>query len=659
MPEDRILDTLNTPEDLKEIEINKLARLAEELRDVIIERVSINGGHLASNLGVIELTIALHYVFDSPDDKIVWDVGHQSYAHKLLTGRYKLFHTLRQYKGLSGFPRLKESPHDVFGTGHSSTSISAALGILNARDILRSHESEVMSQEGVRSQKSEEGRKKNKVIAVIGDGALTSGLAFEGLNHAGHLKKDLIVILNDNEMSISRNVGALSAYLSKILTGDFYKRFKRETKAILEGIPKVGERVVKLVQKAEGSMKGFFLPGGLFEDLGFNYIGPIDGHDIPLLIETFKGVGNVEEPTLIHIVTKKGKGYKFSEDDPCIYHGVGPFDQDKGIKVPEKKMSCPERMGFKETFSAVFGEEIVKLAEEDKRVVAITAAMKEGTGLTHFAERFPKRFYDVGIAESHAVTFAAGLATQGLRPVVAIYSTFLQRAYDQIVHDVCLQNLPVTFAIDRAGIVGEDGATHQGIFDISFLRHIPNMTIMAPKDGKELREMLRFALILNMPSAIRYSRGSIVNIETKDENEPIKLGKAEVLINGDDLLIIAVGNTVYPSLKAAERLQGNGVNATLVNARFIKPLDEELILSLSKKIKRIITVEENVAAGGFGSAILEFLNKEGIRDVDLKIIAINDEFVEHGSQDVLRNKYGLDEEGIYRTALTLIEERQR
>jgi 1-deoxy-D-xylulose-5-phosphate synthase len=635
-----LIEKIKSPQDLKSLKTEDLNALAEELRNIIIERVSINGGHLASNLGVVELTIALHYVFNSPEDKIVWDVGHQSYSHKLLTGRYKDFHTLRKYKGLSGFPKILESPHDVFGTGHSSTSISAALGILEARDII------------FRSQKPEARSQKYKVIAVIGDGALTSGLAFEGLNHAGHLKKDLIVILNDNEMSISPNVGALSNYLNKVLTGTFYKKFKKETKAFLEGIPKIGETVAKIAQKAEGSMKGFFLPGGLFEDLGFNYLGPIDGHDIPLLIETLNSIKDANEPTLIHVVTKKGKGYKFSEEDPCIYHGVGPFEANTGIQC----LNTPSLYDSKLAYSDVFGNALMEIAESDKRVVAITAAMREGTGLAAFAERFPERFYDVGIAEPHAVTFAAGLASQGSKPVVAIYSTFLQRAYDAIIHDVCLQYLPVVFAIDRAGIVGEDGATHQGMFDISFLRNIPNLLFMAPKNGYELKAMLRFAIEHNGPSAIRYPRGKTEDKRIRGSEDKIEMGRAEILMGGDDVAIIAVGNAVHPSLKAAEILKGDGINACVVNARFIKPLDEELIISLSERIKRIITVEENVLAGGFGSAVLECLNKAGMSDVAAKRIGIDDRFVEHGSQGILRKEYGLDEEGISKTALAFLKE---
>jgi 1-deoxy-D-xylulose-5-phosphate synthase len=616
-----LIEKISSPQDLKSLAPEELSALSEELRTLIIERVSINGGHLASNLGVVELTIALHYVYNSPKDKIVWDVGHQSYSHKLLTGRSRDFPTIRQHGGIAGFPKMSESPHDVFGTGHSSTSISAALGIAEAGDRL-----------------GEEG----KVVAVIGDGALTSGLAFEGLNHAGHLKKDLVVILNDNEMSISQNVGALSNYLSKVLTGTFYQKFKKETKAILEGIPKIGESVAKIAHRAEGSLKGFFLPGGLFVDLGFNYVGPVDGHDIPLLIETLQRIGSVQGPVLFHVVTTKGKGYKFSEDDPCIYHGTGPFEVDTGL-VPGTAKTAEDCV----TFSDAFGVALTEIAAEDERVLAISAAMKEGTGLTVFAEKFPERFYDVGIAEPHAVTFAAGLASRGLRPVVAIYSTFLQRGYDEIVHDVCLQNLPVIFAIDRAGIVGEDGPTHQGLFDISYLRHIPNLICMTPRDDSELTAMLKFALAHNGPSAIRYPRGKVKkHAASNGKRQPVIMGKAEVMVEGNDMAIVAVGTAVYVSLKAAEMLKGEGINASVVNARFIKPLDEELILSLASKVKRIVTVEENILAGGFGSAVLECLNNAGIKDVAVKRIGIGDVFVEHGSQAVLRKKYGLDADGI-------------
>ncbi|MGD0884865.1 MAG: 1-deoxy-D-xylulose-5-phosphate synthase [Thermodesulfovibrionales bacterium] len=614
-----LLQTITSPEDLKRLPKDKLQAVAEELRQVIIEQVSSCGGHLASNLGVIELTIALHYVLNTPADKIVWDVGHQSYPHKLLTGRYQRFSTLRKHGGLSGFPKIDESPYDVFGTGHSSTSISAALGIIEARDKKGEH---------------------FKVIAVIGDGSMTAGLAFEGLNHAGQLKKDLVVILNDNEMSISPNVGALSAYLNRILTGEAYQKFKRDTRSFLEHIPRVGMPVSKLAQRTEEMFKGFFLPGILFEELGFNYIGPIDGHDTELLIDTFKRVFSADSPTLIHVITKKGKGYKFSENDPCIFHGIGPFDMDTGVTTADCTIPA---------FSDVFGQAVTELAAKDIRITAISAAMREGTGLDCFAKRYPDRFYDVGIAEPHAVTFAAGLASQGLRPVVAIYSTFLQRAYDEIVHDVCLQNLPVVFAIDRAGIVGEDGPTHQGLFDISFLRHIPNLLFMAPRDGEELKSMLRFAIQHDGPSAIRFPRGKITQgILYSTQHPDLVVGKAEIVADGDDIAIVAVGNTVYPALKAAEMLGKDAIKACVINARFIKPLDEELIISLAERTKRIITVEENILAGGFGSAVLECIAKAGLNDVQVRRIGLDDLFVEHGSQSLLRKKYGLDEDGIYR-----------
>jgi 1-deoxy-D-xylulose-5-phosphate synthase len=612
-----LIKDIESPDDLKKLSRDDLLLLADELREIIIGQVASDGGHLASNLGVVELTIALHYVFNTPEDKIVWDVGHQSYSHKLLTGRYKKFSTLRKHKGLAGFPRIDESPYDSFGTGHSSTSISAAVGMIEARD-----------------KKGE----KFKVIPVIGDGAMTAGLAFEGLNHAGQLKKDIIVILNDNEMSISKNVGALSAYLSRILTGDIYQRFKKETRSFIELIPGVGGQVSKMAQRAEDTLKGLLTPGMVFRELGYNYVGPIDGHDIDLLIETLNRVKTAEEPVLLHLITKKGRGYKFSEKDPCVFHGIGPFDMCTGTVTADT--SVP-------TYSEVFGRSLTELAKKDIRVVAISAAMREGTGLDIFAEKYPERFYDVGIAESHAVTFAAGLASQGIRPVVAIYSTFLQRAYDQIVHDVCLQNLPVIFAIDRAGIVGEDGPTHQGLFDISYLRHIPNLVFMAPKDAGELKSMLRLALHHDGPSAIRYPRGRVKRGIEYESPAELGIGKGELIEDGGDMAIIAVGNTVHPALKAAKSLKKDGIGVCLINARFIKPLDEGLIISVAQRVKRIVTVEENVLAGGFGSAVLECLNRAGLADVSLRRIGIDDEFVEHGSQTILRKKYGLDEEGLY------------
>jgi 1-deoxy-D-xylulose-5-phosphate synthase len=618
-----ILEKIDSPLDLKKLSLDELRLLADELRQIIIQTVSVNGGHLASSLGVIETTIALHYVFNTPDDKIIWDVGHQSYSHKLLTGRKNRFSTIRKENGLSGFPKIEESEYDAFGTGHSSTSISAALGIIEGRD---------------------KNKENFKVIAVIGDGAMTGGLAFEGLNNAGHLKKDLIVILNDNEMSISRNVGALSAYMNRILTGEFYRKFKKETKSFLEGIPKVGGQVAKIAQKAEETIKGLLLPGILFEELGFDYVGPIDGHNTELLIETLKRIKTSTSPTLIHVITKKGKGYEFSEKNPCIFHGVGPFELETGSPISSKNSI---------SYSSAFGIFLSELAENDQRIIAVSAAMKEGTGLNCFAEKFPDRFYDVGIAEPHAVTFAAGLASRGLKPVVAIYSTFLQRAYDEIVHDVCLQKLPVIFAIDRAGIVGEDGPTHHGLFDVSYLRHIPNLVFMSPKDGAELKQMLEFAIKYQGPSAIRYPRGKVPdNLFTDSE---VTMGKGEILKNGTDIALIATGSCVIPALSAAEKLEKDGIKATLVNARFIKPLDKELILSIASRISKIVTIEESCLQGGFGSSVLECLNDSGI-EVKVRRLGIPDRFVEQGQPDRLRAKYGLDCEGIYLSSLAFLRE---
>jgi 1-deoxy-D-xylulose-5-phosphate synthase len=624
------LEDIQSPDDIKKLGLEELSGLSEELRELIIERVSINGGHLSSNLGVIELSIALHYVFDTPHDKIIWDVGHQSYTHKLLTGRYKKFSSLRKFNGISGFPNISESPHDAFGTGHSSTSISAATGIIEARDKKGEH---------------------YKVIAVIGDGAMTSGLAFEGLNHAGHLKKDLIVILNDNEMSISKNVGALSAYLTRILTGERFQKFKKTSQAFVENIPKLGGHFSKLAKKAEETIKGLFLPGILFEELGFNYIGPIDGHDIGLLIETLRNVKTSESPTLVHVITKKGKGYEFSEKDPCIFHGVGPFEIETGHPISNGSLDSL-------TYGDIFAQKLTELAEVNPFIVAITAAMKEGTGLGCFEDKFPDRFYDVGIAEPHAVTFAAGLAIAGMRPVVAIYSTFLQRAYDEIVHDICIQKLPVVFAIDRAGIVGEDGATHQGVFDLSYLRHIPNLTIMAPKDGLELRDMLDLALRLKGPSAIRYPRGR-TNSSLSFSALPLHEGEAEILRDGSAIALVALGSTVRHALMASERLEKEGISALVANMRFVKPMDTAMLISIASKVNKIITIEDNVIAGGFGSAVIEALNHMEITDVKIKMLGLPDKFIEHGSQAELMGKYGIDEEGIYNSALSFIGERAR
>mgnify|MGYP001563572602 FL=1 len=621
------LEGINSPRDLKKIKKDQLPGLAEEIRKRIIEVVSEKGGHLAPNLGVVELTIALHYVFDSPKDKLIWDVGHQSYTHKLLTGRRDRFHTLREFNGMSGFPKREESPHDVFNVGHGGTSISAALGIVEARD-----------------------RNKDdyKVVAIIGDGSISSGLAFEGLNHAGGLKKDLVVILNDNEMSISKNVGAISAYLSRIITGQFYTIVKQETEHLLKNIPRIGGPMLKAAKMAEESLKGMIVPGLLFEELGFRYIGPIDGHRMDHLMITFENIRRLKGPILVHVITKKGKGYPPAEKDPALFHGTPPFIIQTG--EPKSRSSAP-------SYTKIFGDTLVRLARRDRRIVAITAAMPEGTGLLGFAREFPDRFYDVGMAEQHAVTFAAGLASAGLRPFVAIYSTFLQRAYDQIVHDVCLQGLPVVFCIDRGGIVGEDGSTHHGIFDLAYLRHIPSMTIMAPKDENEFQHMLYTATRTESPVAIRYPRGSGAGVNLEEKMIRIQLGRWERLSGGDDLAIFASGSTVYTALEAVKRLQENGISATLLNGRFIKPLDRDLILKTIERTKTVVTVEEHLLDGGFGAAVLELLEKEGVSgSVRVKRIGIPDQFIEHGSQEILRLKYGLDPDGIMKTISGFLRE---
>ena len=554
-------------------------------------------------------------------------MGHQSYAHKILTGRRERFHTLRQYKGISGFPRREESIYDAFNVGHSSTSISAALGIAEARCL-----------------KGEE----HKVIAVIGDGSLMAGLAWEGLNQAGHIKKDFIVILNDNEMSISPNVGALSAYLSRIITGQFYNRFKTEMVNFVNTIPSIGKSMLKVAKQSEEFLKGLLVPGLLFEELGFRYIGPISGHRFDHLLENLQNVKNLHGPILIHILTNKGKGYAPAEENPITFLGTGPFDVKTG-RPSSKKTSAP-------SYTQVFAQTLIKLTKNNNNIIAITAGMPNGTGLDKFSEAFPDKFYDVGIAEQHAITFAAGMAAEGLRPVTAIYSTFLQRGYDQILHDVCYQNLPVVFVLDRAGIVGEDGATHNGLFDLSYLRSIPNMIIMAPKDENELQHMLKTALSCECPVAVRYPRGKGYGVALDKQLKDLPIGKAEVLQDGDDLVILAVGGSVYPSLNAAERLKEAKIKTGIVNVRFVKPLDKELICTLARKVGRIITVEENVLSGGFGSSVLETLGESDIQGVKVKCLGINDVFVEHGSQSILRKKYGLDVEGIVRSAREILDE---
>jgi 1-deoxy-D-xylulose-5-phosphate synthase len=623
VPESPRLSDIGSPADLKKVPREKLPSVAAQLREMIVRNVARTGGHLASSLGVVELTIALHYVFDCPTDRIVWDVGHQAYAHKILTGRRDAFPTLRTFGGISGFPRISESPCDAFGTGHSGTSISAALGMAVARDM-----------RGAR----------NRVVAVIGDGSLSSGLSLEGLNQAGHQKRDLVVVLNDNEWSISQNVGALSGYLNRIMTGKFYTSFRKRVENILKSMPH-GEFMVRIARKSEELTKGFIVPGLLFEELGFKYIGPIPGHDIDTLVGTFQNLANLEGPVLVHVVTSKGKGYAPAETNPEYFHGVGCFDPETGEGVGAT--TGP-------TYTDVFGETIVAIARENPKVVAITAAMCSGTGLAEFRKTFPDRFFDVGIAESHAVTFAAGLAREGKLPVVAIYSTFLQRAFDQIIHDVCIQNLPVVFAVDRGGIVGADGATHQGLFDLSFLRQIPNLSVMAPRDEAELARMLRTAVAAGRPVAVRYPRGIGMGVPPPSSSETVPWGKGELLAEGKDVLLVGIGATVSSCLYAAEVLSKRGVSAAVVDARFVKPLDGELLLPLVRRIGRVITAEENVLAGGFGSAVLELLEENGEQPQQFRRIGVRDRFVEHGAPAELRAAYGLSDDHVIEEALRMV-----
>lgn len=601
-----MLNRIEDPSDLKKLYLKDMPALAKELREFLVENVSRTGGHLAPSLGVVELTLALHYVFDSGRDQIVWDVGHQSYIHKIITGRKDRFSTLRQYQGISGFPKREESIHDTFNTGHSSTSISAALGFALARDRLGQD---------------------HHVVAVIGDGALTGGQAFEALNQVGHQGINLLVILNDNEMSITHNVGAMSSYLSRLRADPFYTRRKRDIEYILRKIPNVGPSMVKAVERLKDSLKYLLVPGILFEELGYTYLGPIDGHNILELTKVLNKAKSLKGPVLLHAITQKGRGYGPAEKNPAVFHGVGPFELDSGVVI--KKTDLP-------TYTAVFGETLVDLARRDCRVVAISAAMTDGTGLGLFAQKYPERFVDVGIAEQNAVTVAAAMALQGLKPVVAIYSSFLQRAYDQIVHDVCLQQAPVIFALDRAGLVGEDGATHHGAFDLTYLRHIPGMAVMAPKDEEELRQMLYTSLHHDGPVAVRYPRGQAVGVPLTSEYEKLPWGKGEVMTKGTDLLLIAVGTMVYPALAVQEILKEGGISTTVINARFIKPLDEQLLCDAVKKHPFFVTMEENVLAGGFGSAVLELLARQGIEYKKCLNIALPDAFVTHGSTKVLK-----------------------
>lgn len=611
-----LFEKIHSPADLKPLTLDELVELAAEIRAEVIATVTKTGGHLASNLGVVELTLAIHYLYNCPDDQIVWDVGHQSYIHKLLTGRKERFETLRQYGGIAGFTKRHESDYDPFGAGHASTSISATLGLAEARDLLK---------------------RKRHVIAVIGDGALTGGLSFEGLNNAGAQKKDLLVILNDNSMSISPNVGAISKYLTNLMTDESYNKLRGDIWRFL-GRLKQADKVRATVSHFEAQLKGILVPGVIFEKLGFRYFGPIDGHDLPLLIKTMGHIKELPGPRLLHVITQKGKGYEPAEKDAMKYHGVAAM---KISGKAEKEAALPD-------YTSVFGRKMVALGQKDPKLIAITAAMTSGTGLTAFAETFPERFYDVGIAEQHAVCFAAGMAAGGAHPVCAIYSTFLQRAYDQIIHDVALQKLPVIFCIDRAGLVGEDGPTHHGSFDLTYLRAVPNMTIAAPADGDELEKMLDYVVDNRFgPVAIRYPRGA-VPYAVGTHPSRFEWGRWEVLSSGSELAIIATGSMVAPCRKVIEKLAASGINATLINGRFVKPLDTEMLSETAERFEKIVTVEENTVNGGFGSAVMEYLIESGYRGRVLRL-GIPDRFVQHGSRPLLLKEVGLDEEGIFRS----------
>jgi 1-deoxy-D-xylulose-5-phosphate synthase len=615
----RILPRINSPDDLKGLSVRELEELASEIREFIIDTISKVGGHLGASLGVVELTLAVHYVFNAPRDKIVWDTGHQGYVHKIITGRRDVFHTIRQFKGISGFLKRSESIYDVFGAGHASTSISAALGIATARDF--------------------DGQD-YKVVAIIGDGAMTAGLAYEAMNNAGVLKKNLIVILNDNNMSISPNVWAVSKYFTELIASSHYNKLKSFVWDLTGQLDSVGDRIRKLAARVEGGVKAIITPGMLFEALGFRYFGPVNGHNIQKLIRILSEIKNLNGPILLHVITQKGKGYKPAEEDEQKLHGVTPFDKVTGKMYKSDKPQPP-------SYTKVFGEAVVQLARQNSKIVGITAAMPEGTGLNILKKEIPERFFDVGIAEQHAVTFSAGLATEGYIPICAIYSTFLQRAFDQIIHDVALQHLHVVFALDRAGLVGADGPTHHGAFDLSYLRLIPNMVIMAPKDESELRDMLYTATIYNKgPVAIRYPRGNGVGVPLKENFDLIEIGKAEILREGNDIAILAVGSMVYPSLKASEKLSSYGIEAMVVNMRFVKPLDEELLDYVFERFDKVVTVEENTIRGGFGSAVLEYAAMRGVKNVKFLIHGIPDEFIEHGTQNELWGMLKLDPDGL-------------
>ena len=622
-----ILETINSPADVKALSLDELKQLAEEIRQFLISVISKTGGHLAPNLGVVELSLALHRVFSTPEDKIVFDVGHQSYIHKIVTGRREQFPTLRQYGGLSGFPKRSESEHDAFGTGHSSTSISAALGMAVARDL--------------------QGKDYN-VVAVIGDGSMTGGMAFEALNNAGTLHKKMIVVLNDNEMSISKNVGAMSEYLYQLRTGETYNKIKHDIEGWLKNM-EFGTDVLKAIRRLKGSVKYLMVPTSIFEELGFTYLGPVDGHDLQGLTEVLQAAKKIDGPVLVHVLTKKGKGYKPAEESPNKFHGTGPFEIATGKKIANPNAPI--------TYTEVFGKTLTELANEDKEIIGITAAMPDGTGMSTFAKAHPERFFDVGIAEQHAVTSAAGAAAAGMKPVAAIYSTFLQRAYDSVLHDICMQKLHVTLGLDRAGLVGDDGYTHHGVFDYAYLRSMPEMTIMAPKDENELRHMLKTAVDYDGPVSVRYPRGSGVGVEITEPMHSLPIGKAEVLREGKDVCLWAIGSMVQSALQVAAKLAEQGISAGVVNMRFAKPLDKELLLAHAAQYGKIVTLEEGVLQGGVGSAVLETLNEaKMLQQCRVLTLGIPDEFVLHGDKKLLMKDLGLDVDAIVAKTIAMVKE---
>lgn len=626
MAENNLLDKINSPADVKKLSDEQLKQLAAEIRQLLIEVISHTGGHLAPNLGVVELTLALHKVFNTPQDKLVFDVGHQAYIHKIITGRREQFPTLRQYGGLSGFPKRCESEHDAFGTGHSSTSISAALGMAVARDL--------------------QGEDYN-VVAIIGDGSMTGGMAFEALNNAGTLHKKMVVVLNDNEMSISKNVGAMSDYLYHLRTGETYNKIKNDIEGWLKNM-EFGTDVLKAIRRLKGSVKYLMVPTSIFEELGFTYLGPVDGHDIHGLIEVLQAAKKIDGPVMVHVLTKKGKGYKPAEESPNKFHGTGPFEIATGKKITNPAAPI--------SYTEVFGKTITELADSDKKIVGLTAAMPDGTGLNIFAQAHPDRFFDVGIAEQHAVTAAAGMAAAGMKPVTAIYSTFMQRAYDSILHDICMQKLHVTMCLDRAGLVGDDGYTHHGVFDYAYLRSIPNMTIMAPKDENELRHMLKTALSFNGPISVRYPRGSGVGVDITEPMQELPIGKAEVLREGKELCFWAIGSMVQSAVQAADKLKEQGIDAGVVNMRFAKPLDKDLLIEHAKRYGKIVTLEEGVLAGGVGSEVLEILDDAGLlQQCAVLRLGIPDEFVTHGDKKLLFRDLGLDTDAIVQKAAEFVK----